>query len=99
MQTITLKIRNDAMAQGLLAFLRGLSEVDVAVDAAPAEAAPDWYDPEFPGFDERSWENLAADLEDTQRQIDRGEYYTLEEMHEQCELIKQEIRRKHRAAA
>jgi hypothetical protein len=76
MQTIALKIQNDNMAQGLLAFLKGLSEVDV--DMSPTKAQPA-VDPEFPGFNEQSWKNLAADLETIQGQIDRGEVYTLEE--------------------
>jgi hypothetical protein len=64
MQTITLKIRNDSMAQGLLAFLRGRSEVDVEETPAP--------DPDFPGFDQQSWKNLAADLEESYNYFKNG---------------------------
>jgi hypothetical protein len=66
----------------LLEYLKRIEQRLIALEQAnhiEVEEDEYSYDPDFPNMTEQGWKNLAAVLDESQRQIDRGEVYTLEE--------------------
>jgi soluble cytochrome b562 len=69
----------------LLSYLKRIEQRLIALERVNnSEVEEDeedepFYDPDFPNMTKQGWKNLVAALDESQRQIDRGEVYSLEE--------------------